>query len=164
MKIGLFIGAFRCLPAATAAAGRSLSAGTADAAPAAAAPATPATERTQKLLQTFYTDCCSPMASGTHSRAIQRLPDEYPIREAVQKAAEIESELLYDPIVRAQDFDADALGTISVTYIAGDWYAAAYLGPYRGTCVVVPIEAAVRNEALRITDIGIPQPDRQQTS
>lgn len=163
MKIELFIGAFRCLPAATAAAGRSLSAGAADAVPAAAAPATPATERTQKLLQTFYTDCCSPMASGTHSRAIQRLP-EYPIREAVQKAAEIESERLYDPIVRAQDFDADALGTISVTHIAGDRYAAAYLDPYRGTCVVVPIEAAVRNEALRITDIGIPQPDRQQTS
>ncbi|HJC76739.1 MAG TPA: hypothetical protein H9929_04425 [Candidatus Alistipes excrementavium] len=164
MKIGLFIGAFCCLLTATEADGRSLSAGAADAVPAAAAPATPATERTQKLLQTFYTDCCSPMASGTHSRAIQRLPDEYPIREAVQKAAEIESERLYDPIIRAQDFDADALGTISVTYIAGDRYAAAYLDPYRGTCVVVPIEAAVRNGALRITDIGIPQPDRQQTS
>ena len=164
MKIGLFIGAFRCLPAATAAAGRSLSAGAAAAAPAAAAPAPPGAAGAHQLLAPVCPHRCAPLASGTHSRAIQRLLDEYLTCEAVQKVAEIESERLYDPIIRAQDFDADALGTISVTHIAGDRYAAAYLDPYRGTCVVVPIEAAVRNEALRITDIGIPQPDRQQTS
>ena len=65
MKIGLFIGAFCCLLTATEADGRSFAAGAAaDAVPAAAATTTPATKRTQELLQTFYSDYCTLLASG----------------------------------------------------------------------------------------------------
>ncbi len=157
MKNKLFIGALCCLLTATAADGRSFaSEAAAGVAPPAADPTASPTERTQELLHNFYDSYCLKKVYGTKYIGLQKLLlEENLTPEAVQKVAEIESQYQYDPLIRAQDFDDDALRTISVTYIAGDWYAAAYLDPQRKRCVIVPIEATVQDGSLRITDIGI---------
>ncbi len=158
MKNKLFIGALCCLLTATAADGRSFaSEAAAGVAPPAADPTASPTERTQELLQNFYYSYCWTKIFGTkYIGLLKILLEDNLTPEAVQNVAEIVSQNQYDPLIRAQDFDNDALETISVTYIAGDWYAAAYLDRQRNRCVIVPIEATVQNGSLRITDIGIP--------
>ena len=67
----------------------------------------------------------------------------------------VRTEQFYDPIIRAQDFNTNAVATISVTHVDGAWYAVAYLDRYNNRCVIIPVKATVENGALQITDIAI---------
>ena len=112
------------------------------------------TEQTQTLLQAFYTDYCTFVAKGPDSAAEQKLRDCL-TPEAQRKVTKVRTEQFYDPIIRAQDFNTNAVATISVTHVDGAWYAVAYLDRYNNRCVIIPVKATVENGALQITDIAI---------
>lgn len=112
------------------------------------------TEQTQTLLQAFYTDYCTFVAKGPDSAAEQKLRDCL-TPETQRKVTKVRTKQFYDPIIRAQDFDTNAVATISVTHVDGAWYAVAYLDRYNNRCVIIPVKATVENGALKITDIAI---------
>lgn len=112
------------------------------------------TEQTQTLLQAFYTDYCTFVAKGPDSAAEQKLHDCL-TPETQRKVTKVRTEQFYDPIIRAQDFNTNAVATISVTHVDGAWYAVAYLDRYNDRCVIIPVKATVENGALKITDIAI---------
>ena len=147
MKISLFTITLSCMLFAAAANSRAV-AGEPATAPKAG------TEQTQMLLQAFYTDYCTFIAQGPDSAAEPKLR-ECLTPETLRKVTRVRTEQLYDPISRAQDFDTNAVATITVTHVDGAWYAVAYLDRYNNKCVVIPVKATVENGALRITDITI---------
>lgn len=147
MKISLFTITLSCMLFAAAANSRIV----ADE-PATAPKA--GTEQTQALLQAFYTDYCTFIAQGPDSAAEPKLR-ECLTPETLRKVTRVRTEQFYDPIIRAQDFDTDAVATIAVTHVDGAWYAVAYLDRYNNKCVVIPVKATVENGALRISDITI---------
>ncbi|WP_195461273.1 DUF3828 domain-containing protein [Alistipes sp. D31t1_170403_E11] len=143
MKISLFTITLSCMLFAAAANSRAV----------AGEPATAPKAGTEQT-QAFYTDYCTFIAQGPDSAAEPKLR-ECLTPETLRKVTRVRTEQLYDPIIRAQDFDTDAVATITVTHVDGAWYAVAYLDRYNNKCVVIPVKATVENGALKITDITI---------
>lgn len=118
-----------------------------------AAPSKFDTKQTQDLLRAFYVEYCTLIAGSGDSRAAeQRLLDAHLTRQVLRKMDKLD----YMALIRAQDFNAKDLETVTVTHVDADWYAAAYFYSFGKSCVIVPVKAVVENGMLRITDITLP--------
>lgn len=113
-----------------------------------------ATEQTRDALERLYKEYARWMSAAPWDEIAEpALPLDAATRRKVEK---VRKENNFDPLLRAQDFNKQALPTITVTSVEGEWYAAAYLDTYNKRCVVVPIRASMRKGQLVITDIALP--------
>lgn len=111
------------------------------------------TRRAERLLEEFYGAYCRDIAcpSGTKS---DKLFERYLTEKLVDKIKKVGEENGYDLVIRAQDFNRNALETITAAHVAGNWYAVAYLDSYTHKCVIIPVKVVPVDGTLRLDDIA----------
>lgn len=111
------------------------------------------TRRAERLLEEFYGAYCRDIAcpGGTKS---DKLFERYLTEKLVNKIKIVGEESGYDLVIRAQDFNRNAIETITATHVAGNWYAIAYLDSYTHKCVIIPVKVMPVDGILRLDDIA----------
>lgn len=114
-----------------------------------------ATEKATSVITTFYTEFCRLVSGGGDSAAEAALLSGFLTPELIAEVHRVREVNLYDPIIRAQDFDPNSLQTLTVTHVHGDWYAVSYYAPYNRKCVVIPVRTTESEGTIRISGIAI---------
>lgn len=104
-------------------------------------------------LKAFYTAYATNVADKDDPAVKQQLFNRYLTQSLVQKMRKVAEENGYNLLIRAQDFNSNAIATIAVTHIEGDWYAVGYLDTYEKVCVLIPVKMVESGGVFRLGDV-----------
>lgn len=104
-------------------------------------------ERIREFYAAYLTDF---LQNGSRYEALRR---EFLTPELVARMERVGNATGGDPIIRAQDTSPDALGSLTVTELPGDWYMVSYRTREGGTPVEIPLKAQLVDGSCKITYI-----------
>lgn len=102
------------------------------------------TQEIANAIKSFYIAYATNVEQGKSNDSLMRL---YMTAELISDIERIRSTNLYDPIIRAQDFDRNAIKTIQVNHTVDDWYMVSYSG-YKNKNTIIPIRATSKNKKI----------------
>lgn len=106
-----------------------------------------------QMIKDFYVSYASNVANGFDVKN-DTLLTENMTPELIAKVHSIRAEALYDPIIRAQDFDLNDVKSFDVKPLEDGWYLVSYLwNSDEKKRTEIPVKATVVNGKLLIDDI-----------
>lgn len=104
-------------------------------------------ERIREFYAAYLTDF---LQDGSRREALCR---EFLTPELIARMERVGKATGGDPVIRAQDTAPDAVRTLSITELSGDWYMVAYRTREGGTPVEIPLKAREVDGACKIVYI-----------
>lgn len=104
------------------------------------------TQEIANAIKSFYISYATNIVQNKANDLLVRL---YMTAELISDIERIRSTNLYDLVIRAQDFDRNAIKTIQVNHTVDDWYMVSYSG-YKNKNTIIPIRATSKNKKIII--------------
>jgi hypothetical protein len=103
-----------------------------------------------QTIKNFYVSYASNVSNGFDVENDVLLKENMTTPELIAKIHRISAAVGSDPIIRAQDFNLEALSSFDVKHLEEDWYMVSYISTYNDKVIKIPIRVKNKDNKLQI--------------